>query len=214
MYYKTALTKNWSNPKDITAKEIAECIYNSADTDMVAINYKMQWVAQSRRDAIGKEIAKLAKEMQYKVLHEELLIGTAKALGVWFEVLGGVLYGQDGMSMDIANIPAGAVVTGGAMPTNIKTIVEAQAVAGAVSIVMSATTVTAVSGTRKHNSTQNAKVADNIFLKYVPTREAHQADAVAKATDHLLSNGFSNKSRAKRVATKLTKIIFKTFKKQ
>ena len=126
MWWNEALTKDWNKPKEITAKEIAQALADTPKIYMAQLISKNSRLTDARRVTISKEAAKLAHKMMDRVEEEDKLISTAKALGRWFEPLGGALYDAGGLTVALTDIDADTVVSGGDMPTNIKTKISSE----------------------------------------------------------------------------------------
>ena len=207
MTWNEAILKDWSNPKEITVKEIAYCIKDAPEQYLNQIINKNKCLNDTRQNSIGKEFVKIANKMAKTVVLENVLIDTAKALGSWFTELGGCLYDGDGLIILLDEVSVDTIISGGNMPTHIKTVDEAIAVSVAISLAMSQFTLLSCMGTRKHNNAQNAKTTNNPFLKMIATKESQQKEVLELLKSHLMSNGFTNKDRAYRIASKITKLI-------
>jgi hypothetical protein len=212
MYYKTALTLDWNNAKEISAKDIAMCLYEAKKTDNKQIQDKFSRLSEKRTKSIEKEILKLLKS-PIKPTEDETIGAMRFYLGDLFQELGGsYILKEDGTIEYTCSYP-----------THILSVEDAKIVAKTYTDILGTAllfdhTVTTPWQNKNHKRTnQRASIADNLADGYIyedqrPTYEAYWSSATKHAYESLI-NGNIPKKRAKELSSKIITIIKTDFKK-
>ncbi len=191
MYYNTALVKDWSNPKEITALQIAECMYDAKELDTPTIQQKINDLSASRMASVFKALEKVIKPKFNTIDKQNLLLKVKNALGEYFELWGGhILEDDEGLVVD------------GELPEHI--LSESDAIATMKAIKYAGVLLEAHSslGVKKHNHKQNASNQNNEFLSALPSQIELKDIVRDELIEKLIESNVATK-RARRIATKI-----------